>query len=104
MVRKQDQIYGCLLGAAAGDALGFCVEDLTLADIREKYGPGGIQGYDTVNGFATISSHTQLSMFTANRGCKGGLYTGFPSGLPRHRFCAPCPGRLWYKSDSRPHR
>ena len=40
MVRKQDQIYGCLLGAAAGNALGFCVEDLTLADIREKYGPG----------------------------------------------------------------
>ena len=29
MVRKQDQIYGCLLGAAAGDALGFCVEELT---------------------------------------------------------------------------
>ena len=44
MVRKQDQIYGCLLGAAAGDALGFCVEDLTLADIREKYGPGGNSG------------------------------------------------------------
>ena len=38
MVRKQDQIHGCLLGAAAGDALGFCVEELTLDDIREKYG------------------------------------------------------------------
>ena len=36
MVRKQDQIHGCLLGAAAGDALGFCVEELTLDDIREK--------------------------------------------------------------------
>ena len=78
MVRKQDQIYGCLLGAAAGDALGFCVEDLTLADIREKYGPGGIQGYDTVNGFATISSHTQLSMFTAN-----GLLFGATRGATR---------------------
>ena len=48
MVRKQDQNYGCLLGAAAGDALGFCVEDLTLADIREKYGAGGILGYVSV--------------------------------------------------------
>lgn len=78
MVRKQDQIYGCLLGAAAGDALGFCVEELTLDDIREKYGPEGIQGYDTVNGFATISSHTQLAMFTAN-----GLLFGATRGATR---------------------
>lgn len=91
MVRKQDQIYGCLLGAAAGDALGFCVEDLTLADIREKYGPGGIQGYDTVNGFATISSHTQLSMFTAN-----GLLLAPPGSYPwRHgALCAVSGGSL----------
>ena len=82
MVRKQDQIYGCLLGAAAGDALGFCVEDLTLADIREKYGPGGIQGYDTVNGFATISSHTQLSMFTANGLLFGALCAVSGGSLP----------------------
>lgn len=78
MVRKQDQIYGCLLGAAAGDALGFCVEELTLEDIHEKYGPDGFQGYDTVNGFATISSHTQLTMFTAN-----GLLFGATRGATR---------------------
>ena len=78
MVRKQDQIYGCLLGAAAGDALGFCVEELTLEDIHEKYGPDGIQGYDTVNGFATVSSHTQLAMFTAN-----GLLFGATRGATR---------------------
>ena len=78
MVRKQDQIHGCLLGAAAGDALGFCVEELTLDDIREKYGPNGIQGYDTINGFATISSHTQLCMFTAN-----GLLFGATRGAIR---------------------
>ncbi len=78
MVRKQDQIHGCLLGAAAGDALGFCVEELTLDDIREKYGPNGIQVYDTINGFATISSHTQLCMFTAN-----GLLFGATRGAIR---------------------
>lgn len=44
MVRKQDQIYGCLLAAAAGDALGFCVEDLTLADIQGEIRPGGNSG------------------------------------------------------------
>ena len=36
MVRKQDQIHGCLLGAAAGAALGFCVEERPRAEIREK--------------------------------------------------------------------
>lgn len=78
MVRKQDQIRGCLLGGAAGDSLGFCVEELTLADIQEKYGPAGIQGYDTVNGYAPVSSHTQLSMFTAN-----GLLFGATRGATR---------------------
>ena len=85
MVRKQDQIHGCLLGAAAGDALGFCVEELTLDDIREKYGPNGIQGYDTINGFATISSHTQLCMFTAN-----GLLFGATRGRNPGRYGSLC--------------
>ncbi len=57
---------------------GLCVEELTLEDIHEKYGPDGIQGYDTVNGFATVSSHTQLAMFTAN-----GLLFGATRGATR---------------------
>ncbi len=81
MVRKQDQIRGCLLGQAAGDALGYCVEELTLPQIQEKYGPEGIRGYDTVNGYAEVSSHTQLAMFTAN-----GLLFGATRGAVRGRM------------------
>lgn len=66
MHRRQDQFRGALLGLAAGDALGYTVDDLTLAQIRDTYGPAGIQGYDMLNGFAEISAHTQLAMFTVN--------------------------------------
>lgn len=66
MVRIQDQIRGGLLGAAAGDALGYCVQELSLNEIHERFGPEGIRGYDTENGYALISANTQLALFTAN--------------------------------------
>lgn len=66
MVRRQDRFHGCILGAAAGDALGYCVDDKTLTQIQDSCGPEGIRGYDALNGYAAISSHTQLAMFTAN--------------------------------------
>ena len=78
MVRKQDQIRGCLLGAASGDALGCAVETLTLEEILERFGPGGIQGYDTINGYAHISCNTQQALFTAN-----GLLFGATRGATR---------------------
>lgn len=78
MGRKQEQIRGCLLGSAAGDALGYCVDSLRLDEIHTRYGPDGIRGYDTLNGIAPISSHTQLGMFTAN-----GLLFGATRGALR---------------------
>lgn len=78
MVRKQDQIRGCLLGSAAGDALGYCVDALSLPEIRERFGPEGIRGYDTLNGYAPFSCHTQMAMFTAN-----GLLFGATRGALR---------------------
>lgn len=81
MNRRQDQIRGCLLGAAAGDALGYCVNDLSLGEIREQYGPDGIQGYDSFNGWALISCHTQMAMYTAN-----GLLFGATRGATRGRM------------------
>ncbi len=66
MVRTQDQIRGGLLGAAAGDALGYCVQELSLEEIHERFGPEGIRGYDTENGYALVSTNTQLALFTAN--------------------------------------
>ena len=66
MTRKQDQIRGAFLGAAAGDALGLGIQELSWEEIQEQYGPGGMQGYDMPGGYALVSAHTQMALFTAN--------------------------------------
>lgn len=81
MNRRKDQILGCMLGAAAGDALGFCVDDLNVEEIGLQYGPDGIQGYDCMNGWATFSAHTQLMLYTANA-----LLFGATRGATRGRM------------------
>ena len=40
-----DRYRGCLLGGAAGDALGYPVEFDRRADILQAYGPRGITDY-----------------------------------------------------------
>src|SRR6187455_3239541 len=57
---------GCLVGGAAGDALGAPVEFMSLDEIRAKLGPGGVHGYQEAFGrYGTISDDTQMSLFTA---------------------------------------
>ena len=65
--RVQDRIRGCLIGGAAGDALGYAVEFATLDYILERFGKNGITGYvrDPGGGLALISDDTQMTMFTA---------------------------------------
>ena len=65
-MKRLDRYRGCLLGGAAGDALGYPVEFLSLTDIREQYGPAGITSYTLQNGVAQISDDTQMTLFTAN--------------------------------------
>lgn len=74
-----DRIRGCLLGGAAGDALGYPVEFLWIDDIRKRYGPDGIQRYDFDGrtGKALISDDTQMTLFTAE---------GILSGLTQNRL------------------
>lgn len=84
----RDKIRGCLLGGAAGDALGYPVEFLSYNSIRARYGAAGIQEYDPdmETGFALISDDTQMTLFTANgilfRETRGKLrgIAGAPSG------------------------
>lgn len=78
MNRIHDQIRGSFLGAAAGDALGSCVREHTMEQILEEFGPYGLQGYAMDNGYAEISSHTQMALFTAN-----GLLYGATRGAMR---------------------
>ncbi len=60
-----DRFYGCLMGGAAGDALGYPVEFMRRNEILRKYGPRGIEDYKTVHGKALISDDTQMTLFTA---------------------------------------
>lgn len=69
---------GCLLALAVGDAMGYTVDDKLWPQIREDYGPDGLRGYDLVNGYAAVSSYTQL----AAMGCCG-LLVGLTRGQLR---------------------
>ena len=63
-----DKIKGCLMGGAAGDALGYAVEFYSADMIFEEYGEKGITKYDLdyESGKALISDDTQMTLFTAN--------------------------------------
>lgn len=66
-LKKQDQIRGCLIGGAAGDALGLPVEFWSEEEIFRKFKEQGIQSYFYNFGskMALISDDTQMTMFTA---------------------------------------
>jgi ADP-ribosylglycohydrolase len=58
---------GCLLGGAVGDALGAPVEFMTLDEIRQRFGPGGV--VDMTTAFdrpGAITDDTQMTLFTAD--------------------------------------
>lgn len=65
-MRSLSKFRGCLLGGAAGDALGYSVEFLSREQIEERYGADGILGYDLTNDIAIVSDDTQMTLFTAN--------------------------------------
>lgn len=61
------KFQGCLLGGAAGDALGYAVEFMSDSDIRKRYGKKGIREYDRerFGDGARFSDDTQMTLFTA---------------------------------------
>ena len=61
-----NKFRGCLIGGAAGDALGYAVEFLDEVAIFKKHGQRGITKYELMNGVAEISDDTQMTLFTAN--------------------------------------
>lgn len=75
-----EKYRGCLIGGAAGDALGYAVEFLDDKSIFQKYGESGITEYSLVNGVAEISDDTQMTLFTAN-GLLLGTTRGITSGI-----------------------
>lgn len=80
-----DSIRGCLMGGAAGDALGYPVEFKRLREIRSRYGEKGIAQFELdANGKALVSDDTQMTLFTAN-----GLLMGMTRGCMRGIGLAP---------------
>lgn len=77
-MRSKDKFRGCLIGGAAGDALGYAVEFMEDADIFRKYGENGITDYELYKGTAQISDDTQMTLFTAT-----GLLLGTTRGMLR---------------------
>jgi ADP-ribosyl-[dinitrogen reductase] hydrolase len=66
MTTLRGRYRGCLLGGAAGDALGAGIEFLSLAEIRRRHGPAGITGYVPAYGrTGAITDDTQMTLFTA---------------------------------------
>ena len=64
-MRSLDKFRGCMLGGAAGDALGYEVEFMSERQIFERFGKNGITEFCLRNGVAQISDDTQMTMFTA---------------------------------------
>ena len=97
---KQDKIRGALLGGAAGDALGYPVEFMSLAQIKDKYGENGITDYTLSNGTALISDDTQLTLFTAD----GLLVSDTMGKIPGNRVLpemfVPLAYRDWLKTQN----
>ncbi len=67
-VSLKSRIRGCLVGGAAGDALGYPVEFMSKKEIHSRFGYDGIVYYvpDPATGKALISDDTQMTLFTAN--------------------------------------
>ena len=65
-VSPADRVRGCLLGGAVGDALGTLVEFLSLDEIRQRFGPQGVTGYEPAYGRrGAITDDTQMTLWTA---------------------------------------
>ena len=75
-MRDRDRFRGCIVGGAAGDALGYPVEFYLETEIFRYYGPGGVTRFPP-DGAAEFSDDTQMTLFTAN-----GLLLAQARGLP----------------------
>ena len=82
----KDKARGCLIGGAAGDALGYTVEFMSETSIFAEYGDKGITDYELRQGKALFSDDTQMTLFTA----EGLIRGGDPLGSIREMY------KQWY--------
>lgn len=58
------KVFGCLLGGALGDALGYAVESSGNAEIRSALGQDGLQGPAALAAPLPFSADTQMALYT----------------------------------------
>jgi ADP-ribosylglycohydrolase len=61
---RGERAVACLLGGAIGDGLGYEVEFKSLSEIRQCFGPAGIQIPVLHDGRLVVSDDTQMALFT----------------------------------------
>lgn len=65
-VARESCYRGCLVGGAAGDALGAPVEFRSLSEITKQFGTGGVRDFVAAYGrLGAITDDTQMTLFTA---------------------------------------
>ena len=89
---RMERIRGCLLAGAAGDALGYQVEFISLREILRRYGDHGVR---TMAPY--ISDDTQMTLFTAE-----GMLMGLKHRMPMPA-CVYQSYLDWYHTQS-PHK
>ena len=107
MALQQTSYRGCLLGMAVGDAMGYTVDHRSWSEIQEDYGPNGLLGYDLVNGYADVTSNTQLAAFTCNGllfGLTRGQMTGKMAPFIKYIALASCEWAASQRAYNRPAR
>ena len=80
-----DRCQGCLIGGAAGDALGYEIEFEQMRQITKRFGREGITEYVLHHGKAPISDDTQMTLFTAEGLLRADepSFAGYRAGIRR---------------------
>ncbi len=83
MANDKDRVWGCFIGGAIGDALGYPIEFMQEDEIDATFGPHGIQTLEQAADLlheqqAIFSDDTQMTLFTA----AGLIYGAEQHGTP----------------------
>lgn len=97
--KNLDKYLGCLIGGAAGDALGYAIEFASEDRIFSQYGPEGISNYRLTGGIAQISDDTQMTLFTANGVLLGKTRRCLQGALAPMYFYIGDAYRAWYNTQ-----
>jgi ADP-ribosyl-[dinitrogen reductase] hydrolase len=100
MMLDEDRIAGCLLGGAVGDALGAAVEFMSFDEIRNAFGPDGIQNYAPAYGrTGAVTDDTQMTLFTLE-GLLRTKIRGHEKGIASHIDMVHRAYLRWYATQT----